>query len=411
MGTILIGQWIEDILVERFESSHHSNQHDTVRFIFGSASNHDVVIEKVILYAISPIFNDCFDQDVVILAKHFSKDVGNLFKTILYRGQSKENIDSEVFEDLKILLSTLAIDINLEKVYSSVPPEPFNITIEEQIVTEIPPKKIYLPLASNSNSKSKAELIYHCTVEGCTSHFFTHVGLRKHVENVHEESAFVCNICQKRFRYQSTLKDHMNLHSELKSYLCDICGKAFKTQDICSSHRQSHGSRKFKCEYCGDAFKQRNVLYQHKLKHLARRFKCDICSKDFSTKQNLENHGRVHSGVTPYACQLCQMKFKRVHHFKRHLTTLIHLNKIKEAKKSNLIFPPELDPGEEVTKAITENSSCDICKDELFTFKSNYHFYKHIKSRAHMEKILQLSQEGKSVAANLLPPNLFDHNE
>ena len=65
MGTILIGQWIEDILVERFERSHHSNQHDTVRFIFGSASNHDVVIEKVILYAISPNFNDCFDQEEV----------------------------------------------------------------------------------------------------------------------------------------------------------------------------------------------------------------------------------------------------------------------------------------------------------------------------------------------------------
>ena len=406
MGTFLIGQWIEDILEERFENIGDSNQHDFVRFIF--ASNHDVAIEKVILYAISPIFNDCFDQDNVILATDFSKDVGNLFKNILYRGQSKENIDSKVFEDLQILLNILAININLEKIYNSESPESYD-SIEE-IVTEIPqmsPKKIILPM----KPLSKAELIYHCTVEGCKSHFFTHVGLRKHVENVHEEFAFVCNICQKRFRYQSTLKDHMNLHSELKSYLCDICGKAFKTQDICSSHRQSHGSRKFKCEYCGDAFKQRNVLYQHKLKHLARRFKCDICSKDFSTKQNLENHGRVHSGVTPYACQLCQMKFKRVHHFKRHLTTLIHLNKIKEAKKSNLIFPPELDPGEEVTKAITENSSCDICKDELFTFKSNYHFYKHIKSRAHMEKILQLSQEGKSVAANLLPPNLFDHNE
>ena len=390
---------------ERFDNIGDSNQHDFVRFIF--ASNHDVVIEKVILYAISPIFKDCFDQDNVILATDFSKDVGNLFKNILYRGQSKENINSKVFEDLQILLNILAININLEKIYNSESPESYD-SIEE-IVTEIPqmsPKNIILPLTSKMKPLSKAELIYHCTVEGCTSHFFTHVGLRKHVENVHEEFAFVCNNCQKRFRYQSTLKDHMNLHSELKSYLCDICGKAFKTQDICSSHRQSHGARRFNCEYCGDSFKQRNVLYQHKLKHLSKRFKCDICSKDFSTKQNLENHGRVHSGVTPYACQLCQMKFKRVHHFKRHLTTLIHLNKIKEAKKSKLTFPSDLDPGEEVTKAMTENSSCNICKDELFTFKSNYHFYKHIKSRAHMEKILQLSEEGKSVAANLLPPNL-----
>ena len=396
-------QWLQEILEEKYQDP--SEAHDCVKFMF--ASNHQIVIDKVVLYGLSSIFKDSYEDENIVYATDFTENVGNLLKSMLYRGESEEYIDPMMFEELQMLLNILNIDINLEKIYSLESPESYDDSMAEEL-PEMP--TIVVPTTVKM-VPPKADLIYHCTVEGCTSHFFTHVGLRKHVENVHEEFAFVCSICQKRFKYQSTLKDHMNLHSEQKSYLCDTCGKAFKTQDLCSSHRLSHGQRKFKCEYCGDLFKQRNVLYQHKLKHSAKRFKCDICGKDFSTKQNLGNHQRIHTGVTPYACELCQMKFKRVHHFKRHLTTLVHLNKIKEAKKSQLFIPRDLDPGEEVAQAITENSSCDICKDTLMVFKSSYHFYKHIKSRAHMEKILQLSEEGKSVAANLLPPNLFEHND
>ena len=56
------------------------------------------------------------------------------------------------------------------------------------------------------------ELTYHCTFEGCTFHFFTHTALKKHVEDVHQAFAFVCPYCQKRYRYQSTLKEHLNTH-------------------------------------------------------------------------------------------------------------------------------------------------------------------------------------------------------
>ena len=41
-------------------------------------------------------------------------------------------------------------------------------------------------------------------------------------------------------------------------------------------------------------------------------------------------------------------------------------------------------------------------------FKSSYHFYKHVRSRAHMDRILQISQCGESVPAHLLPPTILD---
>ena len=79
------------------------------------------------------------------------------------------------------------------------------------------------------------ELTYHCTVEGCTFHFFTHAALKKHVENVHQALAFLCHYCQKRYKHQSTLKEHLNTHKEHKGFLCDICGRGFKTKDLCTS--------------------------------------------------------------------------------------------------------------------------------------------------------------------------------
>ena len=51
---------------------------------------------------------------------------------------------------------------------------------------------------SSKKIDAKSELTYHCTVEGCVSHFFTHVALRKHVETVHNTFTFACLICGKR---------------------------------------------------------------------------------------------------------------------------------------------------------------------------------------------------------------------
>ena len=120
---------------------------------------------------------------------------------------------------------------------------------------------------------------------------------------------------------------------EHKGFLCDICGRGFKTKDLCSSHRLSHGDRKLTCSECGAKFKQRNVLHQHKtVKHGLKKFVCKTCGREFSTKQNRDTHNRIHSGEAPHQCEICQIHFKRMHHFKKHLTTLSHIDKVAEMK-------------------------------------------------------------------------------
>ena len=59
---------------------------------------------------------------------------------------------------------------------------------------------------------------------------------------------------------------------------------------------------------------------------------------------------------------------------------------------------------------LVKQTTCEICpksaNQPVTKFKSSYHFCKHIKSRAHMEKILQLSESGQTIPAHLLPPDL-----
>merc|ERR1712156_694004 len=166
-------------------------------------------------------------------------------------------------------------------------------------------------------------------------------------------------------------------------FLCDICGRGFKTKDLCSSHRLSHGDRKLTCSECGAKFKQRNVLHQHKT---------------------------VKHGLKKYVCKI---HFKRMHHFKKHLTTLSHIDKVAEMKSKGEITPMHLDPslvlGQDVDE-LAKQSCCDICpknvNQNVTKFKSTYHFFKHIRSKGHIERIVQLIQIGQSIASHLLPPNL-----
>ena len=202
----------------------------------------------------------------------------------------------------------------------------------------------------NNSIDVKSELTYHCTVEGCTSHFFTHVALRKHVETVHKTYTFACHLCGKRYRHKFSLKEHLAVHKSQKSHLCDLCGAAFSTKSICANHKLLHGNRKLSCPNCNATFKQRNVLHQHKISCQGiKNYKCDICQKKFTSKQNRDVHLRIHTGEFPYQCDLCQvngssMKFRRIHHFKKHLQTLSHINLVTKLKTQNQEIPPHLDP-------------------------------------------------------------------
>lgn len=53
---------------------------------------------------------------------------------------------------------------------------------------------------------------------------------------------------------------------------------------------------------------------------------------------------RVHTGETPYSCEICDVHFKRVHHLKAHIECRTHLDAIDKRIARGEIIPDHLDP-------------------------------------------------------------------
>jgi uncharacterized Zn-finger protein len=66
-----------------------------------------------------------------------------------------------------------------------------------------------------------------------------------------------------------------------------------------------------------------------KAKHEAKAMECKTCFKKFSSNHNLKNHERVHTGETPFKCELCDVSFKRSHHLYSHIESKVISFKFK----------------------------------------------------------------------------------
>mmetsp|Transcript_6076 Transcript_6076/g.18360 ORF Transcript_6076/g.18360 Transcript_6076/m.18360 type:complete len:160 (-) Transcript_6076:208-687(-) len=48
--------------------------------------------------------------------------------------------------------------------------------------------------------------------------------------------------CKKVFRTKKTLKEHFRFHSDSNPYTCSVCNKSFKWRSSLSSHKNTHGT-------------------------------------------------------------------------------------------------------------------------------------------------------------------------
>lgn len=63
-------------------------------------------------------------------------------------------------------------------------------------------------------------------------------------ETVESTANYVCNKCNKKFKYKSSLKRHFNKHSQQVKLSCGICNQYFSTDALKAQHNATcHSTR------------------------------------------------------------------------------------------------------------------------------------------------------------------------
>lgn len=192
---------------------------------------------------------------------------------------------------------------------------------------------------------------HSCEFEGCGRRFTTVYNLKAHIKVHEQDDAFVCEVCNDKFRSATRLSNHQRVHfAPQRPHKCEFpgCEKTFITFSALFSHNRTHfretgqfpctypgcdkmydkacrlkihmrshtGERPFVCdsEGCGWSFTSMSKLLRHKRKHDDdRRFVCpeEGCGKSFTRAEHLKGHRITHLGTKPFQCHAegCYAKF------------------------------------------------------------------------------------------------------
>lgn len=99
-----------------------------------------------------------------------------------------------------------------------------------------------------------------------------------------------CPYCYEKVFSRALLQRHMSIsHVDRLPFSCHICNRGFFTQSGLQRHISDHGSKRFACQFCDIQFKRKQYLVQH-LKSVHKVFPCQTCWGVFHTSEEFSLH-------------------------------------------------------------------------------------------------------------------------
>ncbi|RZF39240.1 hypothetical protein LSTR_LSTR010334 [Laodelphax striatellus] len=170
-------------------------------------------------------------------------------------------------------------------------------------------------LAYRMNQSGK----YSCTF--CEFKALSRIALGRHLsEHRGEITPLECRKCGEKFGLRKQLLKHLKWHTD--RFLCDICGQLCKSLSELNTHLKIHtGVKPYKCSVCDHRFLLSYKLMVHMRSHTGEKpYECDMCDYKCISSSALIGHKQRHSIERPYICRICGTGFKRVWGLKKHLT-------------------------------------------------------------------------------------------
>lgn len=133
-------------------------------------------------------------------------------------------------------------------------------------------------------------------------------------EQLRPRDPHTCFICKKVFANRYNLENHIrNVHHVSKKMFCDLCPEIFFSKGLLYRHMQEvHCNKRFACNVCDYKSVNKTFYQNHMALHNAKQ-ECPICKKFVPS---LANHKRVHEPKK--CCSVCQ-KMVRRRYMKEHM--------------------------------------------------------------------------------------------
>lgn len=161
--------------------------------------------------------------------------------------------------------------------------------------------------------EAHTQMSFTCTFPGCYKVFDSARFLKQH-ERMHLPGTFVCPTCNARFKTRQNLNGHMLIHSGEKPHQCTVCQKSFRRSDQLRTHERGLAHRRramvgteggsvggasvpsgFACKHCGKRFAKNVLCTEHERIHTGETpFSCEVCGAAFRTKRTLMRHSAKH---------------------------------------------------------------------------------------------------------------------